>query len=221
MKHNHIYIFCAFIYLLSFGKLANAQVSIDKDYRTKAVYFPQSKQLKSKSMYYFDYWSEKEIWDGTYTEWDEQGNVLVEGNYKEGKKDGQWNYYHPNGLLQSSSQWQNGLQQGIYITYNKKGDKTSEGYFRNGLKDGVFISYYPDDKIKTRIPFRAGKQQGKGQYYAASGKLQKETEFVDGRKKADNSKKDSKSSKDRLSSEEKTTQLKNLFHFKKSKKVKE
>ncbi|HDR05054.1 MAG TPA: toxin-antitoxin system YwqK family antitoxin [Candidatus Marinimicrobia bacterium] len=70
---------------------------------------------------------------GTHRRWDESGELIEKGLYSQGKKEGQWTIYLPNGEYQS----------GYYRNDKKNGPWT---YF---YKDGLELSVYFSDGIAT------------------------------------------------------------------------
>ena len=59
-----------------------------------------------------------------------------QGSYKNGKAEGPWIFYYPNGQLFSKGNYKNALQDGPWITYNIDGTVNSEetGTYKNGKK---------------------------------------------------------------------------------------
>ena len=58
------------------------------------------------------------------------------GSYKNGKAEGPWAFYYPNGKLYSKGTYKNALQNGPWITYYKDGTVNPEetGTYKNGKK---------------------------------------------------------------------------------------
>ncbi len=59
-----------------------------------------------------------------------------QGSYKNGKAEGPWVFYYPNGKLYSKGTYKNALQNGPWITYYKDGTVNPEetGTYKNGKK---------------------------------------------------------------------------------------
>ncbi len=68
-------------------------------------------------------------WDGPYEVWNEQGQLLVEGQYKEGREDGIWNYFHLNGKLSGVKQFDNGTPIGTWRSYHTNGLTSDESFY--------------------------------------------------------------------------------------------
>ena len=86
-----------------------------------------------------------------YTEYSATGEIIAQGQYSDGEKNGEWKY--------------------------KSGDFTEEGKYIIGLKDGVWKSYYPDGKLKFKGNFVQGNPDGQHTYYYENGKIKEEQYF--------------------------------------------
>ena len=58
------------------------------------------------------------------------------GSYKNGKAEGPWVFYYPNGQLYSKGNYKDALQDGPWITYNIDGTINTQdtGIYKNGKK---------------------------------------------------------------------------------------
>ena len=82
-------------------------------------------------------WSEKKketfYYDGRrhgpYLEWDRYGDKIIEGYYKEGKKDGRW------------TSWLDGI-------------KIEEKTFKNDLKEGILTRWYENGRVKYKVTYK-------------------------------------------------------------------
>ena len=72
--------------------------------------------------------------DGAYTEYSCNGEIIAQGQYSDGEKNGEWKY--------------------------KSGNYTEEGKYIIGLRDGVWKSYYPNGKLKFKGNFIQGNPDG-------------------------------------------------------------
>lgn len=135
-----------------------------KEETNKPIYFP----IKAKE--YEQIKSEKE---GKAIIYDSLGNKFGEGNYKNGKQDGEWVYYYPNGKIKGKGTFLNGNEneigssgvprngrKGIWMFYFENGNKESEGNFENGKRDGKYISYFTTGKINSEELFANDKNEG-------------------------------------------------------------
>ena len=91
-----------------------------------------------------------------------KSNLYFEGNYKDGKRDGEGKEYYP---------WEN---------ENNKPCLKYEGNFKNGAYSGKGILYFEDGTLWYEGEFRNGKYDGKGILYDEQGNVLHEGKFKDG-----------------------------------------
>ena len=74
------------------------------------------------------------------------GNVRMQGNYKDGKRTGEWQAFFENGKLNSDEFFTEGQTDGKVTVYYENGQKMYEGENKMGKLAGVW--HYWDDKGK-------------------------------------------------------------------------
>ena len=57
-----------------------------------------------------------------------------QGSFKNGKRDGPWVSYHPNGQLDYKGTYRDGKEDGPWVTYYGNGQLLSKGTYKNGKK---------------------------------------------------------------------------------------
>lgn len=67
--------------------------------------------------------------EGPHEIWNEQGQLLVKGQYIEGREDGAWNYFHLNGKLSGVKQFKNGTPIGTWRSYHPNGITSDESFY--------------------------------------------------------------------------------------------
>jgi len=133
-----------------------------------------------------------DIYDGKGTIFDQEGEVLFEGEFVNHMKQGNGIMYLKGQIIYQGEFIQN-KKQGTGILY-KDGKIYYEGHFRNDLMDGYGILYYEEDVIapfkdlRTQYPhlnrpqfegdFVHGMKKGKGTQYYPNGFLQYEGDFM-------------------------------------------
>lgn len=132
---------------------------------------------------------------GEYTVYKyDNGNVSSEGYMVDGRPDGYWKTYHPDGTLKSEGNRSNFELDSTWVFYNEAGEKVTEITYRNGKKHGPYrayrndvlyeeaefdnevkvgevLYYYPTGELHKRIPFENGKEQGNGFEYDREGRI--------------------------------------------------
>ena len=93
--------------------------------------------------------------------WD-NGKVLSQIHYLDGKRDGSCRYYYENGVLMNEGFYKNGKMTGIWISYHKNGQIKSHGsykYTESGAysrKTGVWKYYYDTGQLQTESIIKDG-----------------------------------------------------------------
>jgi antitoxin component YwqK of YwqJK toxin-antitoxin module len=134
----------------------------------------------SEWIYYMDESGNKQIENknGTYTAKYEDGKVSLQGKIVNGKMDGIWKTYHPDGKPDSELTYENGQSKlanhwdkegkqliqngtGDYISLTESGSKFEEGKYINGLKHGNWKVYFDEDEtMLNQTNYNYGKMDG-------------------------------------------------------------
>ena len=77
--------------------------------------------------------------DGFYREFYPNGEKFVEGQYKDGRQDGEWTYYHDNGKVQRTVNYTNGQPDGSWEVFNADGTVVAKRGYKDGKRDGTWI----------------------------------------------------------------------------------
>ena len=93
------------------------------------------------------------IKDGEFNVFSESGKKLISGAIKKNKNEGLWQYFYPDGPIES------------------------EGYFKNDAVNGDWYWYYPSGKLKATGNYIDGKKNGKWTVYDEYGKVLSEKVF--------------------------------------------
>ncbi|WP_075342419.1 toxin-antitoxin system YwqK family antitoxin [Tenacibaculum agarivorans] len=99
----------------------------------------------------------------------EEGNILNE------KKEGEWIYYYPNGILRKKEHYKNGKQTGSLSLYYLEGTLMEHReHYR--YKNGKVSFYYPNGQLESEINYRDYKPTLEGsQFYDENGKKRQGT----------------------------------------------
>lgn len=133
-----------------------------------------------------------DIYDGKGTLFDQEGELLFEGEFVNHMKQGNGIMYLKGQIIYQGEFIQN-KKQGNGILY-KSGHVYYEGHFRNDLMEGYGVLYYEEDgiapfkELREQYPhlnkpqyegdFVHGMKKGKGKKYYPSGFLQYEGDFI-------------------------------------------
>jgi antitoxin component YwqK of YwqJK toxin-antitoxin module len=97
---------------------------------------------------------------------------VEEGNYVNGRKEGTWTKFFPDGGVQLKGTYNNNRPQGSYTRYYPNGKIAEQGDFQaNGYK-GLLLRYHENGQLAYRANFNnQGQESGKVSYYHPNGKL--------------------------------------------------
>ncbi|MFJ7406177.1 MULTISPECIES: AAA family ATPase [unclassified Lysinibacillus] len=160
------------------------------NHQEKELFYPDGKIMYSGGVKKNDFGHD--IYDGKGTVFDQEGELLFEGEFVNHMKQGNGIMYLKGQMIYQGEFIQN-KKQGHGILY-KDGKVYYDGHFRNDLMDGYGVLYYEEDVIapfkdlRERYPhlnrpqfegdFVHGMKKGKGIQYYPSGFLQYEGDFM-------------------------------------------
>lgn len=107
--------------------------------------------------------------DGKLTEWDEKGNIVTQGEYIEGKREGLWVYQV--GDTRQEITFGDDKRNGWSRYYDRQGTLLFEGKFVDDLPNGEHKWYWPGGKLKTWGHFSMGRKNGEWKKYDENGNL--------------------------------------------------
>jgi antitoxin component YwqK of YwqJK toxin-antitoxin module len=88
--------------------------------------------------------------EGLWEEYWGNGEVSTRCTYKDGLIDGRYEYYYPNGTLNSVEEYIGGKKDGIVLRYNHRTRNILEIRFNNrdGLADDLYERFFVSGKIR-------------------------------------------------------------------------
>jgi hypothetical protein len=118
---------------------------------------------------------------GKYTSW-YKGTAIKEseGNYRDGKQEGQWTFWHNNGKISSSGEFKDGMHQGKWIIYYINGQKAAESEYNRDLLHGAYSQYFKNGQKWTEGQYKDGQKSGHWIFYCEDGTKKQEGDLVDG-----------------------------------------
>ena len=89
--------------------------------------------------------------DGKWTEWDENGQIDLERNYKDGELVSETKYsYYENGQKKWEENYKDGKLDGKCTAWDENGQKESEENYKDGKQDGKWTRWYENGQKKKR-----------------------------------------------------------------------
>jgi len=102
----------------------------------------------------------------------------VEGDYKDGKKNGVWTYYNAAGGKMRQETYQDGVWHGKYCRWDDNGCLLSEENWQAGKRHGKSVEYWNSGAMRSEGIFHEG--SGKLTGYFPSGQKEFEREYKNG-----------------------------------------
>ena len=105
----------------------------------------------------------------------------IEGQYKDGGKDGIWKVYYDSGKLQEEQVWKDGKKNGYFKAFAKDGQTLElEGNYKNDIQHGPQKSWHENGQIEFDCSFHYGETDGIFRQFDEKGQLLKEANFKNG-----------------------------------------
>ena len=102
------------------------------------------------SLLYAEGMMEYELRTGEWKYYDTKNKKLIQkGIYLEGKKEGIWESYFPEGGIQTELEYKNDILNGKSKTYHNNGNLKSSGTYGDAKKEGVWKYYHSNQTIET------------------------------------------------------------------------
>lgn len=136
----------------------NAGLFIDKQYH-------ENGKLKSIG---HNYWESGKA-DGEWKFYFSNGNLQVEGVFKNGQRIGIWKQYYENSKLKYIFNYSQGLLSGEFKLFYESGKLNTKGNYINDKKEGFWKFYYENGKVLKMGVFKKGEFSGLWKFYDENG----------------------------------------------------
>ncbi len=94
------------------------------------------------------------------TDWYESGQKRLEGNSKDGKKEGVWIEFYENGQKSAEGSYKNDKRDGLWTCWDGNGHKIYEVSYKNDEKDGLRTKWYENGQKELEGNWNGGKRDG-------------------------------------------------------------
>jgi antitoxin component YwqK of YwqJK toxin-antitoxin module len=85
----------------------------------------------------------------------------MEGEYQNGKEEGEWRNFWDNGVIKNKSTFKNGKLNGDWFSYTPQKTLIVEGKYQNDLKTGEWRDYYNNGRLKEINTYKVVKVKDK------------------------------------------------------------
>jgi len=111
---------------------------------------------------------------------DAAGLIVEKGIIRDGKKDGIFMTYHPNGRIKTIGSYVNDQLNGVYLELSDREQVESKSNYLNGALHGPYATY-KFGRPTLEINYENGVQEGPFNEYSDRGKLSKTGTFKNGK----------------------------------------
>lgn len=122
------------------------------------------------------------IKDGQYRAFNINGNVAVEGHFKNDSLNGKVKQYYETGELKILTEYEMGVLVNKQIDYWENGNIQASESFKNGITDGVYKWFYESGKLRAEWEIVMDVETGFYKYYHENGQLQFTGNRINGKK---------------------------------------
>jgi len=109
--------------------------------------------------------------DGRMFEYTSNGQTVAQRQYNLGKKHGKHELWFKSGRPREIVTYLNDRPHGRMRTWYETGFQRKDETYDNGVLDGVSVEYYDNGRIMRRVVYRAGKCEGENFLYSKKGVL--------------------------------------------------
>ena len=116
-------------------------------------------------------YNQQGIYDGTFRQYYESGQLAQKGYYKNGLGQGEYIWYYEEGSIKQKAFYKDDKIEGIVTSFYPGGKIAQTVNHINGKREGELIEYYENGQIKEKRFYVNGKEEGKSLFYDEKGKL--------------------------------------------------
>lgn len=122
---------------------------------------------------------------GSFTSYYPDGTKEIEGNFLQGKQDGQWQWWYPTGELLMKGHYQNSLREGAWELWHAtnpyhstlKHRLAQKGLYEHGRREGVWLSWHANGQQLLERHYHKGWSTGSWAVWDEYGKKYEEGVF--------------------------------------------
>ena len=118
------------------------------------------------------------IWEIYYPD----GKLMARETYAAGQLHGWVHTFHPNGKSASREFWQEDLLEDSAYYFYPEGSLHRKGRYQNGLYEGCWLSFFPDGIPEQRIQYLRGMPDGRFENWRQDGSRLEEGTYREGKK---------------------------------------
>ena len=109
--------------------------------------------------------------DGSFRLWNENGQIMEQGTYKDGKVWGRWTWWYDNGHKKEEGSWNQNGKFGEWIDWEENGLMNRRETYKDGKLNGFWTKYYDNGKRMSEGTYENGEKVGKWTWYNEDGTI--------------------------------------------------
>jgi antitoxin component YwqK of YwqJK toxin-antitoxin module len=175
--------------------LTNTMKKINADIiNLQNLIFKEEKKPVFVSTISAKYETKNSLKSGSYQEFSQDGVKLIDGQYLNGKQNGTWTYYFPNGKIKITGNFVEGDggnksetsgipkngRDGVWLSYYSNGNKDQVSNYSSGQLKGIFKAYYENGQLSEECNYSSGQLNGIFKTYYENGQLKEECNYLKG-----------------------------------------
>lgn len=145
------------------GKIINSKIYKDGDLIGEGIY------------------DERGYQQGKWKEFYPGGELRAEGEYIDGRRNGEWIFYHQNGKIEQKGKFLKGAKpSGNWVWYYESGNLLREEKFTAGVEDGAMVEYNDSGRVITKGEYIDGEKEGP--WFNEDGDVREEGNYKNGQR---------------------------------------
>ena len=109
-------------------------------------------------------------------------NFPMQGSFKEGKREGYWEYFYESGVLRAKLDYENGMAVGLAEYFHSNGQLSSRGTLKNSMREGLWEGYDSSGVLSSKGDYLQDNKEGAWEYFYDNGGLREKGSYQQGKK---------------------------------------
>lgn len=106
---------------------------------------------------------------GEFLFYDERGNLRASGSYQEGLEHGPWAQFEPDGDV-GRGQFRSGRREGQWTYSYPNGQLQEEGGYVGSVRKGFWTRWHENGQVRAEVMYQDGKLHGTCRYWLSDGR---------------------------------------------------
>jgi antitoxin component YwqK of YwqJK toxin-antitoxin module len=85
----------------------------------------------------------QDVKEGPFVVYHDDGSKMIQGEYHDGKQNGEWTQWYDNGQMSAVDHYKDGVQDGEHTGWYTDGKIAAIGMYKNGKREGVWKRWDP------------------------------------------------------------------------------